>query len=256
MILCGARWYNASMGRWVSRDPIGYGGGPNLYEYCGSDPINFVDTSGAIPKWLRKLGDIYAGLMHGAANSLTTGTPIDYLIPGLGELRIVDSLIPNPKSATAGDAYQVGKWGTFLLTMFTPAGAEKAGGTCAQAAANSVYFVAFEVRLPKTLYPGFSRLSHYREANRTLAETLRSSAEFAAEIEALIPKLLQRITGPGGGIRDRAPTGWVWHHAVEVGVMQLVPKVQHTVGSQFWRLMHSFGKGLVFGDNIWYAYTS
>jgi uncharacterized protein RhaS with RHS repeats len=48
MILCGARWYNASMGRWLSRDPIGYAGGANLYEYCGSDPVNLTDPSGLL----------------------------------------------------------------------------------------------------------------------------------------------------------------------------------------------------------------
>ena len=32
LILCGSRWYDPEIGRWVSRDPSGYGGGPNLYE--------------------------------------------------------------------------------------------------------------------------------------------------------------------------------------------------------------------------------
>jgi RHS repeat-associated protein len=46
LILCGARWYSPSLMRWMSRDPIGYDGGVNLYGYIGGDPINYVDPSG------------------------------------------------------------------------------------------------------------------------------------------------------------------------------------------------------------------
>src|SRR5207249_12034407 len=48
LILCGARWYNPMLGHWLSRDPIEYDGGSNLYEYCGSDPINWTDPDGLI----------------------------------------------------------------------------------------------------------------------------------------------------------------------------------------------------------------
>jgi RHS repeat-associated protein len=46
LVLCGARWYDPQMGRWLSRDPIGYAGGPNLYEYCDGDPVSFADPGG------------------------------------------------------------------------------------------------------------------------------------------------------------------------------------------------------------------
>ncbi len=35
--------------RWLTRDPIHYEGGVNLYEYVGSDPVNWVDPSGLNP---------------------------------------------------------------------------------------------------------------------------------------------------------------------------------------------------------------
>ncbi len=40
------RAYDANLGRWLSRDPIGEGGGLNLYGYVGGDPINLVDPFG------------------------------------------------------------------------------------------------------------------------------------------------------------------------------------------------------------------
>ncbi len=47
LIRFGARDYNPTLGRWISKDPIGFGGGvSNLYEYCVNDPVNFVDPKG------------------------------------------------------------------------------------------------------------------------------------------------------------------------------------------------------------------
>lgn len=40
------RWYDVGIQRFVSRDPIGLGGGWNLYQYTGSRPLNAVDPSG------------------------------------------------------------------------------------------------------------------------------------------------------------------------------------------------------------------
>ncbi|HXH38457.1 MAG TPA: RHS repeat-associated core domain-containing protein, partial [Thermoanaerobaculia bacterium] len=52
----GARDYDPTLGRWLSKDPIGFGGGTtNLYDYTATDPINFVDPTGL--------------LFHGAVNA-------------------------------------------------------------------------------------------------------------------------------------------------------------------------------------------
>ena len=40
------RTYNPLLGRWLTRDPIGYQDGPNTYEYVISNAANFLDTFG------------------------------------------------------------------------------------------------------------------------------------------------------------------------------------------------------------------
>lgn len=45
------RGYDAELGRWVSRDPIGEAGGLNLYAYVIRNSINFVDLLGLDYNW-------------------------------------------------------------------------------------------------------------------------------------------------------------------------------------------------------------
>jgi len=43
------RSYDAGAGRFVTRDPIGYTGGINLYGFAGNNPVNESDPSGFAP---------------------------------------------------------------------------------------------------------------------------------------------------------------------------------------------------------------
>ena len=46
LILCTHRYYDPQTGRFLTRDPIGYAGGIDLYGYVGDDPVNFIDPFG------------------------------------------------------------------------------------------------------------------------------------------------------------------------------------------------------------------
>jgi RHS repeat-associated protein len=44
------RWYDPATGRWISEDPVGFGGGhENLNVYVGNSPVNGIDPTGLLP---------------------------------------------------------------------------------------------------------------------------------------------------------------------------------------------------------------
>jgi RHS repeat-associated protein len=73
------RAYDANLGRWLSRDPIGEFGGLNLYEYSADDPINGSDPLGlktctgkarvlkGNPRTIGKTGGLYVPVQSGTA---------------------------------------------------------------------------------------------------------------------------------------------------------------------------------------------
>lgn len=78
----GARDYDPAIGRWLSKDPIGFwGGDTNLYGYVLQDPVNFIDPKGtfALPLfWGIAAGVFYATDLEtpDAANDELYGVPL------------------------------------------------------------------------------------------------------------------------------------------------------------------------------------
>ena len=66
------RAYDPTHGRWLNRDPMGEGGGIDLYAYVGGNPINSIDALGLCPAekpnpWLCGAAKAVAGAAGGAA---------------------------------------------------------------------------------------------------------------------------------------------------------------------------------------------
>jgi RHS repeat-associated protein len=111
-----ARWYNPEVGRWLAKDPIGIAGGLNLYEFCGSNPANFIDPFGLIvsihTRSVNKTGGMgahsYITVTDGSGQFLTSGS---YNIGGrnvaminhpsdLGTPRTSSIVVPPPSGMT------------------------------------------------------------------------------------------------------------------------------------------------------------
>jgi hypothetical protein len=99
----------------------------------------------------------------------------------------------------------------------------------------SAYSVAFEMQLTSEQL-GLRQEQHFQIANNVL-QVARASD----------PALAQLVPAPKGW--GRPPTDWTWQHATieqanrRIGVMQLVPRVQHTPGSPYWSLFHPLPGG-------------
>jgi hypothetical protein len=107
------------------------------------------------------------------------------------------------------------------------------------------YSVAFEAKLKSSSYPGVSRQKHNQEGNEKLLKAIKNDPQLASMMKDLGINISRTSTG----LAPRTPpSGWVWHHETGVGVLRLVPKEQHTIGSSFWDVLHPGGRG---GYSIW-----
>ncbi len=79
----GARWYDPETGRFLQRDPIGIGGGLNVYAYARNAPTRIVDPAGLEPS---SLGD-WGGLV---------------VPPGINNMDDLLKLAPHPPAPRPG----------------------------------------------------------------------------------------------------------------------------------------------------------
>ena len=90
------------------------------------------------------------------------------------------------------------------------------------------------MELPNAIGVGDRRF-HNLLANEALADAMSANAEFGASVRRFIPDI-----GMSGRMTGSPGVGWTWHHAQEIGVMQLVPTVQHTATGPIRELLHPF----------------
>src|SRR5690606_28105820 len=73
LVRFGARDYSAEIGRWLTKDPINFDGGFNLYGYSLNDPINLQDINGL---WIHVAVGAGIGAAWGAVNAAINGQSI------------------------------------------------------------------------------------------------------------------------------------------------------------------------------------
>jgi RHS repeat-associated protein len=282
-----ARSYDPYNSRWLQRDPAGYFAGLNLREYENSNPASngdadetsFLSTvwehaKQALPVMCPAIGIIQmikyeaqrftqamtfmgeagygegSGIALGAvvvASDITGVSGIDRWHSGY------DVLSPDVK-LSLGQRWLEGVMGAVQLvgTAFAleslgayPSGGAQVAGRTAAVADGSTYSVAYEARLSEGTYPGVSRSAHYQQGNEALLSAMERDPAFAQAAQECGINLERTATG----LAPRTPPpGWTWHHAQEAGMLQLVPRPQHTAGSIWWDTLHPNGQG---GYSIW-----
>lgn len=66
------RWYSPQLGRFLTRDPLGYPDGPNAYGAFLGDPVNGSDPMGtSVTTWLKGLAEGTANLVVGMAETVS-----------------------------------------------------------------------------------------------------------------------------------------------------------------------------------------
>lgn len=266
------REYDPVIGRWLVPDPMGVHWSP--YLAMNNDPVSSVDPDGGCengdcddpvtvtlqldennsayylfselvitPEAAELAESIEANIdvaqfnYRETAGKFFMGYP-DYIGQNATD-RAISQFNQPPAFGTIDPDYTLESLAIPLFRFGRGVGAAKAAPSGAQ------YSVAFEMKLANNLYPGKGYFTHFKAANTSLSSAMISDATFANSMSRLGISIPRSSTG---AILGKSPAGWVWHHDVGAGVMQLVPKVQHTTGSIFWNTLHPGGAG---GMSIW-----
>ncbi len=102
LIKFGARDYDPATGRWAVKDPIGFEGGLNFYEYSGNDPVNSIDPIGL--DWMDL--DLQGAADFSADFSAAFGSVLSF---GLTD-RVNDATGASGVANKCSSSYKAGTW--------------------------------------------------------------------------------------------------------------------------------------------------
>jgi RHS repeat-associated protein len=123
----GAREYDPEIGRWVERDPIGFAGGLNTFDYVDDSPVDHVARSGLLSDFDLKFGVQGASRAEGRAgfDEAAPGVALVGAIGGVAAIAVV--VAPPPVKAAVVGAITRAFWGA-QTAAFETALVEAGGG--------------------------------------------------------------------------------------------------------------------------------
>jgi RHS repeat-associated protein len=162
LTLAPYRAYDAELGRWLSRDPIGEEGGINLYGYVGNRPTILIDPLGFAGYW-SEVGDsmsgISAGMLEGAFGWL------------IGGLEISDNALDTLDINTA-NGYRFGRVLGTIGGLLAPAAKGGGGGTSCP---KSTGRAAARTPFPKPKSPNQLKVANSMTGSASEAQALKNS---------------------------------------------------------------------------------
>ena len=138
------RYYEADSGRFISRDPIRWAGGLNLYAYTENDPVNSVDPNGLVRSGVPPgyWGQISGGRQPPARVVLAAGFAVLAAPTGLGGVVIATALGSYIGSRLdgngVGDSLKNAAWdggSTYVIGRLGGLAAQRIGAATARQAA-------------------------------------------------------------------------------------------------------------------------
>lgn len=223
-----ARMYSPQLGRFLQTDPIGYADGMNQYQYCGSNPINWIDPWGLESKegggfWSTVFGFFKDEAIEEGVEAVAEKG--GGLIPSPGQGDIDDCAVNAPGLLNETVPYGwdgVGKTNAqYAQRLAREKAAKEAAENASRRARRNIDLAG--KRHPKTGipfdkdgYPNFSGVSK-KNVEIDFAKTGSDASRRRKDIKA---------ANKAAGF-DKTPDGYVWHHHQDGNTMQLVPEDIH-----------------------------
>ena len=112
------KYYDPTVGRWTTKDPIGFAGGDtNLYAYVGGNPMSYVDPSGNFGVVLSGEAGGFLGLAGGSASGSIAGFVLDPLHP-IDSFRTIGPGDLNSGSGKFGYGFEGGAGANISISPF------------------------------------------------------------------------------------------------------------------------------------------
>ena len=119
------RAYDPQWRRWLSRDPVGFAAGINVYGYVGGDPIGYVDPLGLIWKtvaihyyWLHDFGrSLLNWFFYENGRGMPPSIPFANPEEEIGSTAdLIQKWVPDPENPSRNCKHKIGTKRTVRLT--------------------------------------------------------------------------------------------------------------------------------------------
>jgi len=153
--LLGLRYYDPGTGRFLTRDPIGYAGGENLYRYCHNNPLSGIDPTGTYDQSSDNIVDDGSDVVSNRETStagMFSGRDPAFQQAGLDTAGLLLRSVPGVGPVYAGISAATG---CDALTLRSESNSERGwDGVQAVAAAIPLLDGLSAIRFPAWLCPG------------------------------------------------------------------------------------------------------